>query len=61
MRIVYLVMVVAGLCLVAAGLRAIHYRSGAAQKWGALLAPVGLLVALLGALLLCVPGFFSFE
>ena len=57
----HFLMIVAGLIMVAAGLSAIHFRSGTLQKIGALCAPIGLVIALLGVLLVCVPGFFSPE
>ena len=56
--IVHLTMVIGGLFLIAIGLWAVHYRTGFMEKLGAVLAPVGLMITLLGVLLLCVPDFF---
>ncbi|MBN2467473.1 MAG: hypothetical protein JXD19_04920 [Deltaproteobacteria bacterium] len=53
------IMSLGGLVILGYGLWAIHYRTGPLVTIGGLLAPFGLLLALLGALLLCVPGFFS--
>lgn len=52
-------MVIAGLVSIVFGLWALHYRSGWMKKMGAVIAPLGLIVTLVGVLLLCVPGFFS--
>jgi hypothetical protein len=54
-----IVLVLGGLFILGVGLWAIYYRSGPVQKLGALCAPVGLLMALIGVLLVCVPDFFS--
>ena len=57
--IFHIFMVILGLIIIGFGLWAIHYRSGIMEKIGGLLAPLGLIIALLGALLLAVPGFFA--
>jgi len=58
MTIVHITMVVGGLLFIGVGLWAAHYRTGFMEKLGAVLAPLGLLITLLGVLLLCVPDFF---
>ncbi|MCZ7584089.1 MAG: hypothetical protein M5R36_12545 [Deltaproteobacteria bacterium] len=50
---------IAGLLLAGFGLDLAHRRRGAAAATAALLAPVGFLIALAGAISLFVPGFFS--
>ena len=52
-------MVIAGLMITGFALWAIHYRKGFLEKLGGILAPVGVLFSILGALLLAVPDFFS--
>jgi len=51
-------MVIGGIVLIATGLWAVHCREGFLEKLGAFLAPIGLIIAILGVLLLCVPDFF---
>ena len=58
MVITNILMIAGGLLMVAVGFGAVHCRSGVQQKLGALCLPLGLLLALSGILLLCVPGFF---
>jgi len=58
MVFIHSIMVVGGLLLVAIGLWAAHCRTGFMEKLGAVLAPLGLLITLLGILLLCLPDFF---
>ncbi len=61
MLFVHILMVIGGLFMLGVGFGAIHYRSGTMQKLGAICAPLGLLIALIGVLLLCVPDFFFPE
>jgi len=58
MAFVHWIMVVGGLLLVGTGLWAAHFRTGFMEKLGAVLAPLGLLITLMGILLLCLPDFF---
>ncbi|HNR14153.1 MAG TPA: hypothetical protein PLG17_10545 [Thermodesulfobacteriota bacterium] len=58
MLLMHAAMVVVGLVLTGFGLWAANLGTGAVQKWGALCAPAGMLLTILGALLLAVPGFF---
>lgn len=58
MMFVYIMMVIGGLLFMGIALWATHYRTGLMEKLGAVLAPLGLLITLLGVLLLCVPDFF---
>jgi len=58
MRFVHLIMVIGGLFFIGIGLWTTHYRTGFVEKIGAVLAPLGLLITILGILLLCVPDFF---
>jgi hypothetical protein len=58
MVFIYTFMVVSGIIMIGFGLFSIHYRTGAMEKVGAILAPLGLIITLLGVLLLCVPDFF---
>ena len=55
---IHLFMVIGGIVLIATGLWAVHCREGFLEKLGAFLAPIGLIIAILGVLLLCVPDFF---
>jgi NO-binding membrane sensor protein with MHYT domain len=57
--LLHLGMVFIGLIMVGFGLWAIHYRMGFLKKTGGIIAPFGLLITILGALLMAVPGFFS--
>ncbi|HJV36702.1 hypothetical protein [Geomonas sp.] len=59
MSAVYLAMVVAGLALVVWGLPAAHRLKKPLDILAALAVLVGVVVALLGALLVAVPGFFK--
>ncbi len=59
MQILYPVMIVAGLAAVAWGLPAAHRLQRPFDILAALLVLVGTAVALLGALLTAVPGFFQ--
>ena len=61
MLFVHLIMVVGGLLFIGIGLWAAHYRTGFIEKLGGVLAPLGLLITILGILLLCVPDFFFRE
>jgi len=58
MTIIYIMMIIGGINLIGFGLWSVHYRTGSMEKLGAFLAPIGLIIALLGVLLLCVPDFF---
>jgi len=58
MLFVHVLMVVGGVLFIGIGLWTAHYRTGFAEKIGAVLAPLGLLIAVLGILLLCLPDFF---
>jgi len=58
MIFIYIIMVVGGISMIGFGLWAVHCCSGRMEKIGAVLAPLGLIVALLGVLLICVPEFF---
>lgn len=51
-------MTISGIFLIGFGLWGIHSCNTYLERLGALLAPIGLLIALLGVLLLCVPDFF---
>ena len=57
--LLHLGMVIIGLIMVSFAFWAIHYRTGFLEKLGGIFAPLGVLVMILGALLLAVPGFFS--
>ncbi len=59
MRILGLVMFLAGAAATAAALAASFERKGAVAALAGLAAPVAVLVALCGALLMFVPGFFG--
>ena len=60
--ILHLVMIIVGLIMVGFAFWAIHYRSRFLKNLGGFFAPLGLLIAILGALLLAVPNFFlSFK
>jgi hypothetical protein len=61
MVLLYSIMVMSGIVMIAFGLWSIHYRTGRMEKIGAILAPLGLIIALLGVLLLCVPDFFVWS
>jgi hypothetical protein len=58
MVFLYSIMVICGIVMMGFGLWSVSCRTGRMEKTGAFLAPLGLLIALLGALLLCVPDFF---
>ena len=55
----HLGMVFIGLIMVSFAFWAIHYRTGFLEKLGGIIAPLGVLITILGGLLLAVPGFFS--
>lgn len=55
----YAVLVVLGLGLLFWGFRAAHLAAFPLDVLGSISAPVGLLLALVGALLICVPDFFQ--
>ena len=57
--LLHLGMVIIGLIIVSFGFWAIHYRTGFLEKLGGIIAPLGVLITILGGLLLAVPGFFS--
>ena len=57
--LLYLGMVVIGLVMVSFAFWAIHNRTSWVENFGGIIAPLGLLITILGALLLAVPGFFS--
>lgn len=57
--LLHLGMVIVGLIMIGFAFWAIHYRTGLLEKIGGIVAPFGVLIAILGALLLAVPGFFS--
>ena len=57
--LLHLGMVIIGLIMVGFAFWAIHYRTGFLEKLGGIIAPLGVLITILGALLLAVPGFFS--
>lgn len=59
MLVLYIVMILAGLFSTGWGIWASHRCSGKKSLLGAILAPLGLVIALLGVLLVCVPNFFS--
>ena len=59
MEMVYVVMVLAGIALVSWGLPAAHRLKSPLDILAALAVLIGVLVALLGALLIAVPGFFQ--
>jgi len=58
MLIISILMTISGLLLIGLGLWGIHSCKGFLERLGALLAPMGLIITLLGVLLLCVPNFF---
>jgi hypothetical protein len=58
MMVVHLIMVAGGLFTIGIGLWAGHHQTGLLEKIGAVLAPLGLIMTVLGILLLCVPDFF---
>ena len=51
--------VLLGLVLIVVAFWLMYYKTGFLEKIGGVLAPIALLITLLGALLLAVPGFFS--
>ncbi len=55
----YIPLIIIGLVALFWGFWAAHEAKKPLDIIGAIAAPVGLIVALLGVLLLCVPGFFS--
>jgi len=55
----HLGMVIIGLIMVCFAFWAIHYRTGLLEKLGGFIAPLGVLITILGAFLLAVPDFFS--
>ena len=55
----HLGMVIIGLIMVSFAFWAIQYRTGFFEKLGGIIASLGVLITILGALLLAVPGFFS--
>lgn len=57
--IFHVLTVLLGLLLIGVAFWLLHYKTGFLEKIGGVLAPVALLIILLGALLLAVPGFFS--
>jgi hypothetical protein len=57
--LIHLGMVIIGLMMVSFSFWAIHYRTGFLEKSGGIIAPIGMLITILGALLLAVPGFFA--
>ena len=57
--LLHLGMVIIGLIMVSFALWAIHYRTGFLEKFGGIIAPLGVLITILGVLLLAVPGFFA--
>jgi hypothetical protein len=59
MVMVYAGMVLGGIVLICWGLPAAHRLKSPFDALAALLVLVGLVAALLGALLICVPGFFQ--
>jgi len=59
MMMVYAGMVLAGIALICWGLPAAHRLKSPFDILAALAVLVGLVAALLGALLICVPGFFQ--
>ena len=59
MMIGYLIMALAGIALIAWGLPAAHRLKGPLDIAAALAVLVGLVLALLGALLVCAPEFFQ--
>lgn len=59
MVIVYVAMAVSGIALICWGLPAAHRLKNPLDILAALAVLVGVVVALLGALLIAVPGFFS--
>ena len=59
MLVIHISMVVVGLLMIGWGFWAAYYARRPFNIIGAVFTPVGLIVALLGVLLICVPGFFS--
>lgn len=59
MLLLHLGMVIIGLIMVSFAFWAIYYQTGFLEKLGGIIAPLGLLIMILGALLLAVPGFFA--
>lgn len=57
--LVYVPVVVIGLALLAFGMYAANLKGAPLDIVGAVLAPLGLALALLGTLLVCVPDFFA--
>ncbi|MFH2013089.1 MAG: hypothetical protein ABIJ37_10370 [Pseudomonadota bacterium] len=59
MFIIYISMVIIGILMIGLGFWAAYNARRPFNTIGAVFTPVGLIVALLGVLLICVPGFFS--
>lgn len=59
MLVIHISMVIVGLLMICFGFWAAYYAKRPFNIIGAVFTPIGLMVALLGVLLICVPGFFS--